>query len=675
MKLASIVLLCLGISLVISQPAQGQYESFKIALQQKNYPEVSRLLESIVTQYVQSDFESSDLKVEALVELIEEVKDPLSMVSAYRQIGQIYQRYNHIPEAYDYVKKSIDLAKKFNLPNEQCSSVELLTGIYSELGKNEEALISFLEGASICESVSQEQAAKMYIAASRLQYFSRNYTEAIFLGDKVLALYAKNPAAFSNTFRAFDQMDIWNTMGLAYRNLKEYDKSIKAFEKAKALAEADNNKFWVGLITGNMGKVYFELGLYNEALEASLLDYNTSLAYKEWSSVAIASLIIGEIYESWNNFTQAEIYYDSAKVNLDRMKPSDQGKTNVEVQFYKRLASISEKMKQYDKAFMYSKLYTQKNDSLTAIQNTAALSRLQSTHEFDKKLAELNLLKKEHQLQTEKLKTKNITLGGSLVGLSLAGMAIYLLFKNNRQKKSTNRLLENKVRKRTLELAKKNRDLNTFLYRSSHDIRRPIASLLGLVHLGDQLNDDPEVTEIFQKVGETAHSMDYMLLKLQAIYEIDSYLSPNYAECEVNKLVSEVAGKFSFEDHNCQFKLELDGTVPVRTDPSLLSIITSCLLENAINHRNPMIKTDIILRSGNEADESFYLEVEDSGLGIDTQYHKKIFEPFFRANPHSQGSGLGLYLVKKASEKLHGTIKLESRSGEGSLFHVTIPKA
>ena len=68
-----------------------------------------------------------------------------------------------------------------------------------------------------------------------------------------------------------------------------------------------------------------------------------------------------------------------------------------------------------------------------------------------------------------------------------------------------------------------------------------------------------------------------------------------------------------------------------------------------------------------------YIQVEDNGQGIATEYHNKIFDMFFRANEQSKGSGLGLYIVKEALMKLSGSIKLESTLGVGTTFTIVLP--
>jgi signal transduction histidine kinase len=103
----------------------------------------------------------------------------------------------------------------------------------------------------------------------------------------------------------------------------------------------------------------------------------------------------------------------------------------------------------------------------------------------------------------------------------------------------------------------------------------------------------------------------------------------------------------------------------------MVKIIIENLVENSIHFcswHNPFIALKV-----NCVDDSVVLELRDNGEGIDPQYHDRIFEMYFRGNERSKGNGLGLYITKKAVEKLRGSIAFTSGVGRGSVFIVTLP--
>jgi signal transduction histidine kinase len=109
------------------------------------------------------------------------------------------------------------------------------------------------------------------------------------------------------------------------------------------------------------------------------------------------------------------------------------------------------------------------------------------------------------------------------------------------------------------------------------------------------------------------------------------------------------------------------------TDRGRLKVVLKNLISNAINYSDPN-KTESYIRISIEQENGFYsIQIADNGIGIPEDQLEHIFEMFYRANESSQGSGLGLYIVKETIEKLKGKVEVESSKGEGSTFKIKIP--
>ena len=99
----------------------------------------------------------------------------------------------------------------------------------------------------------------------------------------------------------------------------------------------------------------------------------------------------------------------------------------------------------------------------------------------------------------------------------------------------------------------------------------------------------------------------------------------------------------------------------------------SAVLSNSIKYHDPNKYLKYITISASVFADKMFLTIEDNGIGIDAEYHDRIFDIFFRANSESRGSGLGLYIVKDTVSRLGGTIHLKSVPGVGSSFTIMIP--
>ena len=105
-----------------------------------------------------------------------------------------------------------------------------------------------------------------------------------------------------------------------------------------------------------------------------------------------------------------------------------------------------------------------------------------------------------------------------------------------------------------------------------------------------------------------------------------------------------------------------------------LNIIINNLYTNGIKYYDATKEKPSIAINAYEEDAFYILVIEDNGIGIKPEYHSKIFEMFFVANANSKSSGLGLYLVKDAIDKLKGTIHIKSKEGVGTQFIIYLPK-
>ncbi|MGB0524836.1 MAG: hybrid sensor histidine kinase/response regulator [Flammeovirgaceae bacterium] len=222
-------------------------------------------------------------------------------------------------------------------------------------------------------------------------------------------------------------------------------------------------------------------------------------------------------------------------------------------------------------------------------------------------------------------------------------------------------------------LTDSNKELDTFLYRSSHDLRRPITTMLGLSQLAKMTPLGPEAEELFTKVEETAHGMNKMLQKLYMVNDIHAGIEetePVDFDNIHRKIRQEYGDLITAYNIDFQFHVEkgLRFGAPDRLIRNiLLNTVENAVLFNAGEH--PYVHVQVALD-----EEGLQLQIEDNGVGIPPKYHEKIFNMYFIANESSKGNGLGLYVVKRTVDILGGTMELTSDVGQGTTFKIFIPK-
>ncbi|MCU0445144.1 MAG: HAMP domain-containing histidine kinase [Microscillaceae bacterium] len=231
---------------------------------------------------------------------------------------------------------------------------------------------------------------------------------------------------------------------------------------------------------------------------------------------------------------------------------------------------------------------------------------------------------------------------------------------------SERRKIENQLKDLNLEL-------DSFVYKASHDLRAPLSSLAGLIYLTE--SEFPQAAkENFDLMKHSVQKLDKFIQQL-AHYSRNNYVNKDWENIKLKSFVLEVIESYKYLDkaEKIHFELEIADNQSINTDAFRLRVILGNLISNAIKYHQidqerPFLKLKL------ETSNDFYIIiVEDNGIGISLEYQSKIFDMFTRATTISDGSGLGLYIVKKALEKLKGQIHVQSTRGEGSLFKVQLP--
>lgn len=247
-------------------------------------------------------------------------------------------------------------------------------------------------------------------------------------------------------------------------------------------------------------------------------------------------------------------------------------------------------------------------------------------------------------------------------------LAILLLIQLNH--KNTVDLMENnKLLKKT------NEELDRFVYSTSHDLRAPLASLLGLLHLAENSNDLREVNHYMGLMKNRVKSLDVFIKEITD-FSRNNRVVITREKIKLSEFVMAIWENLRYAPDalNIDFQLDIPEGLEVETDRNRMHIVLSNLISNAIHYHDKRKANRYIRVTFHETPRSFCITVEDNGQGIIPEYQRKIFEMFFRGNETSQGSGLGLYIVQEIIMKLSGSIELDSAPQRGSSFKISLPQ-
>ncbi|WP_159453766.1 sensor histidine kinase [Ohtaekwangia koreensis] len=246
----------------------------------------------------------------------------------------------------------------------------------------------------------------------------------------------------------------------------------------------------------------------------------------------------------------------------------------------------------------------------------------------------------------------------------------------NREIKHRNETLEEEVSRRTKELVEYNHQLEQFAFVTAHNLRGPVARILGLGNILNLTENVPhEVKTITDKLVFTAEEIDSVVSDLNQILQIKNTPS-QLEELDLEKITSKVISDLEKEIKNANAIISTDFSEiqSIITSKVYLESVLFNLLGNSIKFRHPDRVPDIKITAVN-ANDYISLIISDNGLGIDLQKNKdKLFTLYARFHLHIDGKGRGLHLAQTQMSALGGKIKVQSEVDIGTTFEVLFKK-
>ncbi|HEX8427969.1 PAS domain-containing protein [Hymenobacter sp.] len=229
------------------------------------------------------------------------------------------------------------------------------------------------------------------------------------------------------------------------------------------------------------------------------------------------------------------------------------------------------------------------------------------------------------------------------------------------------------------QLIRTNVDLDNFIYTASHDLRAPIANIEGLLHaLTHQLPEastaDGQVRPILQMMQGSVERFQKTIDHLTDVTKLQKEQAQPSQTVDLAAIIEEVRLDLAplLESTQAQLEVEVDQCPTVSFSQKNLRSVVYNLLSNALKYRHPSRLPHVRLRC--QQTEGFAaLEVQDNGLGLDAAQQVRLFGMFQRLHDHVEGTGIGLYMVKRMVENAGGHIQVESQPGVGSTFTVSFP--
>ena len=615
--------------------------------------------------------------------------DTLRMLKGLRLKGQAFRRVDRFNESIESFLQSLAIGKRHLNSDEYFKEYrQSLNGIaitYQYQANYEKALDFYLMALDMLESEGDKGETSIVLNNIGLVYFK--------LSDynRSMQYYKRSLAYKLESGDYFDLDRLYINMGLCYNQLHDYEESDRHFEKAFAACGNQcsdliklEGQFGLGIAKQGQKKYNEALGHFNESFRFAKLTGNRR--YMGENFLAIARINI-----DMKQTTLAIPFLKSADSLIAATKYNE-----LLIDLYKQYSKVYVQLKDFEKAALYQTKYITLNDSIYSKDLISGLAKVQT------KYAERENLKTIADKDEVIERQRSFQFAIVIIAI-LAALLIFVLFRTNsvrkkvnlalsdakaiiedqnRQLLSSNYNLDRELKEKNTELQKANEsllrvndELDNFIYKTSHDIRGPLASLKGMCNVALMDVKDPLALNYLKKLDITAEKLNTILTRLLIVNQINnSALAQD--RIDFDTIVNDVflLEKKKGLPSRLKIKKNIDPGIEYYSDKEFVRIIFENLIDNAIKFYNDSQRVEPFVEvSVTQEENQIRIRVIDNGIGISEVHPDKIFQMFSRASERSETGGIGLYITKTATEKLGGSVNLKTSPEGYTEFFVLLP--
>lgn len=550
--------------------------------------------------------------------------------------------------------------------------------VYMQNDQYDEALSTFFDLLKLSERLNNKKGkGDAYNNIGNIYYHLGDY-------DHALRYYR-----LALKFTTGDRTGIYNNLGLIYYETDSMKKSLDYYEKALKELKKKGNELHMAIIYHNLALVYSAEKDFTKSIDNLRLALEIFRKLHKQKNMANTYNNIARAYYKQEHFNEAQVYLDSARELAQKTRSP-----YILMDNYKYNKQLSIREKDYENAIKYDNKYDALQDSLFNMEKEKQLAEIEARYTDEIRKIENKHLKKENAANEKIIKNQNIAVIAIIAVVILLVILLAFFYYSNLQKRKANKLLI----KQKLEIEQKNKALEKAYQEISaqkeqlekinqvkdklfsiisHEFRSPLNSLKGALSLVQHgVISQQELADlskdITDKINNTSIFLDNLLnwarsqmqgieVKKQQI-NLNQLIKPNI------ELLKPQAEKKAVEILN-----NISDDFTIIADKDMINLIIRNLISNAIKFSLEGGKIEISAVRKNGMAE---ISVKDNGVGIPKENLKKLFDLdtiTTVGTANEKGTGLGLMISKNFIEAQGGSIRVESREREGSVFTFTVP--
>ncbi len=630
-----------------------------------------KTLENLSWEYHRTKPDQTEIFAKKSLEISEKLNYLEGAIRAKNILAVAYSIQGKMDLAFASFDDAIELAKKTNNQILICRTYNNIGRSQMKIGNFEKAVNFYQKGAKCCEKfgLEQQMSDNLLNMASAMKEqgiwdtASKYANEALHIarkiGDETLII------------------DAHFMLGVLYIHEEKFEETISHFDVALMYALAKNDRIGEAKIIDQMGIIYSKKNLPNKALEAHRKAYTISSKINYREQVIISLEHLAEIYVKNNQYSKA------IEKSMEGIQIAEQlGALRSVTKLYNILSKSYAAQDNYPEAYIYQTKLKMLSDSLINRERNQKFNELKIQFQLENKEAENQLLKTQQAKDKLTIQKATIASTAFIAALIALGIIAYLLYKRSVYRKLISRKLKNEVNQRTTELEKINEDLTKsnkemerFNHIASHDLKEPLRNIISFTRLLEMRlkNQDDQVADEYLSFVVTNAKQMHTLIEDVLEFSKFSERKIEIEEVNLEKTFQQVLTTLQPLMEEKTAHIICQELPTIKTNEAQVFILLKNIMENGLlynSHPTPTIEVDY-----QNKNNQHHISITDNGIGIDEAYHSQIFDMFKRlhSRQESKGSGLGLSICQKISNRLGGEILIKSAPDEGSTFTIILP--
>lgn len=594
------------------------------------------------------------------------------IIHSLDDIGILYFSLGEYQNSLFYLLESLKISKEIHDKTCNAFTLNKIGNVYQKLSNHQIALKYYQEALEIQESSGEvQQLTSTLNNIGSLHYDRKKYDDAISFYEKSIELSEDN--GYKKTLP-----EAYKGLALINEELKKHHLAKQNYLYALQLSVENHDKINVSEVYFHLARLSFESKNYEEALDLNFQSYEIALDMSAKERIMNNYNLYAKIYSMLKDYEGAYSYLSKANTLKELIFNENISRSLIHIQMAEEEAKYRQMLFVKDAEIEAGK---SKATFLTIILFLLLILSILIYLMYNvknKKQKELSVKNIQILNQNKEIEEQKEVLEDSVKELQIA----HLLINEQNQKLSTiNEQLDELVKIKTTELVKTNeklksalKELDTFIYKTSHDIKGPLARLMGLCNVALLDIKHKKSVEYFEMLNVTANYLNSTLVRLLTVIDIKNN---EIKKVKINfiDLINEILNNNSIHEgyDKIRFDIKIDKNVNFKSDPVILNLILHNLLENSIKYYkkyeepNPFISLTVkVLKN------VLQINIVDNGMGINRE-NLNLFEIFSRASNDSHAAGLGLYMIKVCVEKLGGTIELLNNPMSYTEFFIQLP--